>query len=67
MATRNLTKQYLDIRSATKANRSLLREGGVDFDGDDKLLNVSIFLMNFVIEFLMQYHRNKAKQLIGML
>ena len=42
MACRNLTKKFVDIRNAGKANRSLAMTGGDDSDpgGDTGLLKV---------------------------
>jgi hypothetical protein len=38
MATRNLTKQFLDIRNSAKANRSLNPDSSDDYDNDGVLL-----------------------------
>lgn len=40
MASRNLTKKFVDIRNATKANKSL-RVSQTDSADDSELLNVS--------------------------
>ena len=49
MATRNLTRQFQEIRSATKANRSLNRSRDDDDQTDDELLRVSISFMNMIL------------------
>ena len=42
MATRNLTKRFVDIRNAAKANRGL-RSNSFDGNDDGGLLKVRIF------------------------
>lgn len=41
MSVRNLTKRFIDIRNAAKANRSLLKGDNDSGDSDSGLLNVS--------------------------
>lgn len=40
MSVRNLTKRFIDIRNAAKANRSLLKGDNDSGDSDSGLLNV---------------------------
>lgn len=41
MSVRNLTKRFIDIRNAAKANRSLMKGDNDSGDSDSGLLNVS--------------------------